>query len=291
MKIKNAMQVKNEGRNVTIKIYGDIGESWWRDVDVENGEVATLEDLDKILKNNKDAATIDIYINSLGGDVFDGVAIYNMLKRHRAYKRVFIEGFACSVASVIAMAGNSIVMPKTSMMMIHNAWTVAMGNAAEFRKMADDLDKINEALRNAYLAKIKISDEMLIELMNNESYLTADECYEYGFCTAINDDIDVSEEVNEAIEYMSGMYENKLKNLTALKNAIKDIESLETQEGEEEESPKGEAENANEPEEEASIESEPDVNENEVEKEVENIKENALKRFFNFKEEKNESGC
>ena len=179
----NILKFKNEGKNITIKLYGSIGDNFWEKYEKELlGEerdpeiVQNLDELNTLLKNNQDAATIDIYINSNGGSVFDGIAIYNMLKRHKAYKRVFIDGFACSVASVIAMCGNSITMPKTSMMMIHNAWTVAMGNSKELRKVADDLDKINETIRNAYRSKMTIDDSRLIELMDGESYLSADEC-------------------------------------------------------------------------------------------------------------------
>lgn len=292
----NKLEIKNEGKNIEIKLYGEIGEAGWfeEDADTKNGEVKTLTDLDKILKENKDAAKIDVYINSTGGSVFDGIAIYNMLKRHRAYKRVFIEGFACSVASVIAMAGNSIVMPKTSMMMIHNAWTVAMGNAKELRKVAEDLDIINNSIRNAYLSKSNLDESKLVELMDNESFLTADQCLEYGLCTKIDDSLDVEETTNKALEQYSNLYQNKLDTLNAIKNAIKDIEQVEETEVEETEADAGEVleeEVANEPVEETgepveaneveeAIEEQPQVQE-----EVQNIKENALKRFFNLKQE------
>lgn len=286
------LNIKNEGKNIEIKIYGEIGADGWftPKADTENGEVSTLQDLEEVLKDNRDASLIDIYINSTGGSVFDGIAIYNMLKRHKAYKRVFIEGFACSVASVIAMAGNSITMPQSSMMMIHNAWTIAMGNAQELRKVAEDLDQINNAIRQAYLSKIMINEDRLVELMDAESYLTAQECLDYGFCTKIDDSIDETESVNEAIEQYTNLYQNKLNTLNALKNAIKDIEQNDEVEAEnvENEAVETEAieevENVNEAEESKEAD---EVNEAEVEvqTEVENIKENALKRFFNLQEE------
>ena len=148
------MRIKAEGNTVTIKIYNNIrSKSWWDDDEKAEDAVANVEDLEKILKDNKNASIIDIYINSPGGDVFEGVAIYNILKRNRAYKRVWIDGFACSIASVIAMAGNSINMPKSSMLMIHNPWTYAVGNANELRAMADQLDKIAEPMIEAYMSK------------------------------------------------------------------------------------------------------------------------------------------
>jgi ATP-dependent Clp protease protease subunit len=93
------------------------------------------------------------------------------------------------------MAGDSIYMPKNSMMMIHNCWTYECGNAKDLRKTADDLDKIMEASIESYLAKVKIDRDELVELLDNESWLTAQECFDKGFCTEIlpiSDDIEQS---------------------------------------------------------------------------------------------------
>ena len=287
------LNFKCENKAIEIKMYGEIGEQWWKEEGDDN--IYSLQDLEKALKENKDANTIDIYINSVGGSVFDGVAMYNLLKRHKAYKRVFIEGFACSVASVIAMCGNQIIMPKSSIMMIHNAWTVAMGNANELRKQADDLDKINETIKNAYLGRkgLTIDEARLTELMDNESYLSADECYEIGLCTKVADDIDGNEiqaRVEEGLDYMNGLYQNKLETLKAMKNCIKDIEQEcePTNDGEASEGePKGE-EPTNEAEGEPNAE-EPkkDGEETPVQEQIKDIKENALLRFFNSSKEEN----
>lgn len=303
--MKNKLNFKCEGNAVTIKIYGEVGDNFWEKYEAELlGEerdeevVQNLDELNKRLNENKNVATIDIYINSCGGSVFDGVAMYNMLKRHPAYKRVFIDGFACSVASVIAMCGNQVIMPSASMMMIHNAWTVAMGNAKELRKQAEDLDKINETIKNAYRKKMKISDEKLDELMDNESYLSADECLEYGLCTKISDNIDgvdneqVQNKVNEALDKISGLYQNKLDSLTAMKNCIKDIENEEVETAETDEATTGETEEVIDPVEkenpvDEAIETEEEViDTDKAQEEVHNIQENALKRFFNLQEDK-----
>lgn len=134
------------------------------------------------LEAHGDVSQIDIYINSYGGSVFEGTAIYSQLKRHPAHKTVHVDGFACSIASVIAMAGDEIIMPRNALMMIHNMWMFAEGNAAELRKAADDLDKINEAGREAYLQRAgeKLSAEKLRELQDAETWLNAAECIEYG---------------------------------------------------------------------------------------------------------------
>lgn len=125
---------------------------------------------------------INVYVNSKGGDVGEGIGIYSQLKRHCAHKTAYIDGYACSVASVIPMACDEVVISPPATMMIHPAWSIAVGNAAELRKCADDLDKITESTKQAYLLKSggKISVAKLTELMNAETWLTADECIKYG---------------------------------------------------------------------------------------------------------------
>lgn len=164
-------------------IYGDVksdGYDWWRDQIIKS-ETSANHFRDELAKH-PNAVQINIYINSYGGSVFEGTAIYNQLKRHTAHKTVYIDGFACSIASVIAMAGDEVVMPKNAMMMIHNAWMCVCGNAAELRKAANDLDTINTAGRGAYLDKAgdKLDEETLVEMMDAETWLTAEQCIEYG---------------------------------------------------------------------------------------------------------------
>lgn len=144
---------------------------------------------DEIAKH-PDAKEIKVYINSLGGSVMEGLAIYNQLKRHKAHKTVIVDGFACSIASVIAMAGDTVIMPKNTVMMVHNAWAVAVGNAAELRKAADDLEVINNASRQAYLEKAgdKLTEEKLTELLDGETYLTAEQCIEMGLADSFGAD-------------------------------------------------------------------------------------------------------
>ena len=142
------------------------------------------------LEKHPDAREITVYINSLGGSVMEGVAIYNQLKRHPAHKTVYVDGFACSVASVIAMSGDEVIMPRNTVMMIHNAWTVAIGNASELRKAADDLDVLNKSSMQAYLLKAgdKLTEEQLTEMLDKETYLTAAQCIEYGLADRFADE-------------------------------------------------------------------------------------------------------
>ncbi len=131
--------------------------------------------------------TLNVYINSPGGDVFEGNTIYNMLKRKKYTVNVYIDGLAASIASIIAMAGNKIIMPSNAMMMVHNPWTYSIGNASDLRKTADDLDKITLSLREVYIDRSngKLDEETITSLLDNETWLTAQECYDYGLCDEI----------------------------------------------------------------------------------------------------------
>lgn len=182
--MKPMWEIKQQtGGVLDLYIYGDVeGDSYnfW------SGEViqseTSADHFRKELEKYSDVSQINVYINSYGGSVFEGTAIYNQLKRHNAHKTVYIDGFACSIASVIAMAGDTVIMPRNAMMMIHNMWMCACGNAAELRKAAEDLDTINAAGRQAYLEKAgdKLDESALAEMMDTETWLTAEQCMEYG---------------------------------------------------------------------------------------------------------------
>lgn len=166
------------------------------------------------LEKHKSAKFINLYINSTGGSVFEGSAIYSQLKRHSAKVTVYIDGFACSIASVIAMAGDKVVMSENAVMMIHNAWTVAAGNSAQLRKIADDLDVINKANKAAYLVKSdgKITPEKLTEMLDNETYLSAEDCLKYGFCDEISSKVESS--VENHVEMLA--YRNSIEKIYAM---------------------------------------------------------------------------
>lgn len=167
------------GQSATISIYGDITSFPWFDGDV------SANNLSKQLEELGDVTDISVYINSYGGEVAEGLAIYNALKRHKARIKTVCDGFACSIASVIFMAGDERVMNDSSLLMIHNAWTLAEGNAEQLRKQADDLEKITNASVVAYKAHSSLSEEEIRTLMNAETWITPSEAIEYGFATAI----------------------------------------------------------------------------------------------------------
>lgn len=135
------------------------------------------------------ASTINVSINSPGGDVFAGLAIYNALKGSGKEIVVKVMGVAASAASLIAMAGDKIVMPKNTFMMVHNPWSFAMGNADELRDTADTLDKIGASLQATYVAKTGQPEDKIKELLAKDTWLSADEALELGFATEVVDDV------------------------------------------------------------------------------------------------------
>lgn len=170
---------KSTDTSADLYIYGDIVSYEWDESDVSAfGFKKELEELGDILELN-------VHINSLGGSTYQGLTIYNLLKQHKAKINMYIDGIAASAASIIAMAGDKVYMPRTSMMMIHNCWTWLEGNAKDLRKTADDMDKLATAYKAAYLSKINITEEKLDKLLDEESYLTADECVEMGFADEV----------------------------------------------------------------------------------------------------------
>ena len=223
MKFWEIKQQANASDTLDLYIYSNVeGDSWdwWTGETIQSETSANYfrEALDKYVSVKQ----INIYINSLGGSVMEGVAIYNKLKRNPAQKTVYVDGFACSVASVIAMAGDKVVMPKNTVMMIHNAWTYVAGNAVELRKAADDLDTMNTAFRQAYLLKAgeKLAEDKLIEMLDAETYLTAEQCVEYGLAdefAEVEADIDSAKQMlQQAKQNNIKQYTDKLEKICAL---------------------------------------------------------------------------
>lgn len=172
-------------------VYGYVEPDGWDFWTGDKVESETSADhFREALAQYPNATEIEIYINSLGGDVVEGTAIYNQLKRHPAHKTVYVDGFAASIASVIAMAGDEVVMPANTLMMIHNMSWYTFGNPAQLRKAAEDLEVINDTGREAYLMKAgdKLSRERLIEMMDAETWLPARECVELGLADRIADE-------------------------------------------------------------------------------------------------------
>ncbi|HDK4350085.1 TPA: Clp protease ClpP [Staphylococcus aureus] len=133
---------------------------------------------DSLPDTNED---IDVIINSGGGDVYSGSEIYTSLKTYPGKVNIKIVGVAASAASVIAMAGDHIEMSPTSQMMIHNAWTMAMGDINEMQKTVDMLDSVNKGIANAYINKTGKTEDEILSLMNKETWFNAQDAVEHGF--------------------------------------------------------------------------------------------------------------
>lgn len=161
-----------------IDIYGDITSWPWLESDVSAANLsAQLADLD--------VDVINVNINSYGGEVAEGLAIYNALKKHKAKVRTRCDGFACSIASVIFMAGDERIMNEASLLMIHNAFSWAEGDTNALRKMADDLDLITNQSKKIYLANSNIDEAALTELMDKETFIEPEDALEMGFATSV----------------------------------------------------------------------------------------------------------
>jgi len=182
--IENKLEIKNEAEGtIELFMYGTVGYSVYL-----NGIKYALGD---VVGNE-----INVHINSYGGDLFEGIAIKNFLLNRPEKINVYIDGIAASAASVIAMAGDHIVMPSDAQMMIHNPWTYTMGNAKELRKTADDLDKAQTSLEKSYMNRFKGTEDELKTLLDEETYLTADEAVLFGLADKIDGQVSDDDEPN-----------------------------------------------------------------------------------------------
>ncbi len=219
-KVCGSMTIKNQtDSSADLLFYGDIvSETWqseWYEDDMAPGDVK------KFLDQLDGTENINIHINSGGGSVFGGIAIYNMLRRNNAHKTVYVDGLAASIASVIMMAGDEIVMPKNATVMIHKpsaSYFFTTKNADDLRKDAESLDTCQEAIMQTYMTKAKVDKEEIEQKVNDETWLTGEEAAELF-------DIKV-EEANDAVacagSSMFFCYKNVPTSLTAQgKNAKK----------------------------------------------------------------------
>ncbi len=196
-------------------IYGDIVSDKWYDTDV------TAKSFQEDLEALGDVDTLNIYINSYGGSVFQAQAIYSILKRHAARVNVYIDGIAASAASLVAVAGDTVYMPKNAMMMVHWPWSFAVGNAKELRREADALDKIGESMVAAYLAKTgdALTGETLAELLDAETWMTAEEAVGYGLADELVEAKNIAASVGPE---WAETYLSRYRNIPEpLKNALK----------------------------------------------------------------------
>ena len=177
-------------------IYDDVSEygtfDWWT-WEYEESKTSA-EYFRKALAEIPETDTIELHINSYGGSVKEGVAIYNQLKQKKCKEIVaYVDGFAYSIASIILQAADRRVMGLGTSLLIHNMWLAVAGNAEDLRKAADDLDVLMESNRQIYMEKVNITEDELIEMLNAETYLTPQQAVEMGFADEVNSKTDAGE--------------------------------------------------------------------------------------------------
>lgn len=165
------MKIMNKGKSAEILLYEDIG-GWFG---------ISADQFVKEVKAAGDVSSIDLRINSNGGNVFDGIAIYNYLKTHKATVNVHIDGLAASIASIIAMAGDTINIADNGWMMIHDPWVMTAGTAGELRKAADTMDGVRDTLLDTYMKRAKGKRDEVAAMMASETWLNANDAKKHGF--------------------------------------------------------------------------------------------------------------
>lgn len=167
--------------SATLYIYGDI-----TSIKLFENDVCVYDLAKEIGDLNGKALTVRI--NSYGGEVAEGLAIYNLLKSYEGEVTTICDGFACSAASVVFMAGAKRIMPRSSLLMIHNAWTWASGDADDLRKAADDLEKITQPSVAIYTSVSNLDSDEIKAMMDDETWIDADEALDFGFATEISEE-------------------------------------------------------------------------------------------------------
>jgi ATP-dependent protease ClpP protease subunit len=162
-----------------VRIFGDIGESWW-------AESVSAASFAKELDALGELSALEIRLNSPGGDMFDGVAIFNTLRTHSARKQVYVDGLAASAASIVAMAADELVMGTGTQLMIHDAWSFFLGNADEARKQADVLDQLSTSMAEIYADRAGGDPATWREAMREETWYGAQEAVDAGLADRVN---------------------------------------------------------------------------------------------------------
>jgi len=181
---------QQNGDSAEVWIYAEIGEGWgWG--------ISAKDFADEI--NALDVSEMTVHINSPGGDVFDGVAMHTVLKRHKAAVTVTIDGLAASAASLVAMAGDNIEIAQGAFVMVHHPWTFGMGNASEFREIADQLEKIGESLVRIYAERTDNTETRVREWLDAETWMDSDEAVSNGFADALTDQPAIAASVDKRL--------------------------------------------------------------------------------------------
>lgn len=202
---KNAYFFQKADDAVKLYVYDEItkgGDFNWETWSYDESETSAKYFRDQL--EDAGGKEIELHINSNGGDVMEANSIYSLLCQYDGKITAYVDGMCYSAAVLILMAADERIMAKGSTMLVHNAWTIAIGNANELRKAADDLDALMNANRQVFLERINLSEEELISLMEEERILSPEEAVEMGFATkvigAVSDASQAAEEQTAAIE-------------------------------------------------------------------------------------------
>ncbi|MCB5900367.1 head maturation protease, ClpP-related [Bacillus cereus] len=182
---------ESEGKKVVAYMHGTVGAGWWGDINAKK----TREMFDNI-----DADEIELHIHSGGGDAFEGIAICNYLRSHKAKVTAVVDGLAASAASLIAMGADKIIMPSNTTMMVHRASTYAYGNADSLEKQAKMLRDVDDALIQTYRNRFNGEFHELEALLDNETYMTAETAKSYGFVDEISDAIESVDSEEDVVQ-------------------------------------------------------------------------------------------
>lgn len=177
--LSGRMEIKSlANKAAELYIYGDIVSSQWMKWSEED---KTPQDIVDFLKEIEGAQALNIFVNSGGGEVFAGIAMYNILKRNQAHKIVHVDGLAASIATMPMFAGDEIIVPTNAEVMVHKPWTIAIGNANDFVKLAKDLDVAEESILNVYKEHLAegVDIETVRQLVQDESWMTGEKAAEY----------------------------------------------------------------------------------------------------------------
>lgn len=206
----------DENKSVTeMTIYGIIGESYWND------KYTSAVDVDSALKD-ANGNNIVIRLNSPGGSAFDGIAIYNRLtsykKEHGAKITIYVDGWACSAASVIAMAADELIMGLGSMFMIHEASNIVWGAKGDMRKEADVLEELEDGIIDIYMTKANVDREEIRAKVDAETWLSASSTVEIGFATSTASTVDSKDEEIANLKNQMQSMQTQIENLTNQQN-------------------------------------------------------------------------
>lgn len=210
--------VKIDESLTDLYIYGDIRkpsliENWLGIDDETRVDAYSFKDA----LNEVDTPNLRVRINSMGGQVSEGLAIYSLLSDFKGHLITQVDGFACSAASVIFMAGEERIIPESGLLMIHNAWTEVSGDPNQLRKAAEDLDIITKPSVNIYVNKTGLSEEEVKEMMDNETWMDYQMAFSKGFATSIQRNDNVHQSVKDINSYIR----NLVKQNAELKEQIK----------------------------------------------------------------------